>query len=103
MPKQKTAKPVDNVYVPRTVLPFDGYMWMRFQYRHEGEHPTRWPKVLEYDGKMYEWRSYDSDNMFINYKEIKGKVARPGKTYPKDVGFTVQPGESRESIMGGGL
>jgi hypothetical protein len=72
----KKAKPVENAYVPWSVLPFEGFLWMRFQYSHDGLEPWKWPKVMEYDGKKYEWMSFDSDHMYINYKELKTEPAR---------------------------
>jgi len=76
MPKQ--AKPVENVFVPDTILPMDGKMYMGFRYDGYKLDPWDWPKVMTYDGMYFKMTGYDSDLLVIHYKQIDTySLARP--------------------------
>ena len=100
------AKPIKDVYVPYQTPVCDGVTWLYFRYTEDDREPWRWPKVLTYQGMTFAWSAFNSDDMYVCYKQISEyDLARPpAKAEPlRPSGFTVQPGESRQSIMGGGL
>jgi len=101
------AKPIKDVFVPYQTPVCDGVTWLYFRYSEDDLNPWQWPKVMKYQDMTFVWSAFNSDDMYVCYKQISEyDLARPvhGVTMKSDAsGFTVQPGESRQSIMGGGL
>ncbi|MCP4994055.1 MAG: hypothetical protein GY934_09785 [Gammaproteobacteria bacterium] len=64
------ARPVENIYVPNTVLPMEGKMYMNFRYTANGLDPLEWPSVMEYNGMYFQKTGYDRDTLIIHYKQI---------------------------------
>ena len=45
--------------------------FLRFHYNHEDEIPPwKWSKIMLYQGKKYKFMSFNSDDMYVCYKEI---------------------------------
>jgi hypothetical protein len=61
-----TATEVKNVLIP--IASPDG--WLVFKYSIDDKEPWKWPKVLKYQKKFYNWMSWNSDSFTVNYKEI---------------------------------
>jgi len=55
-------------------------LWLMFKYSDSDKDPWKWPKVITYKNKYFQWMSYNSDGYYINYKEIsKDELAMPFK------------------------
>lgn len=66
-----------DAYVPTDDATFDGYRWLRFGMDSDSYDEFKsWPRVLAYDGKMFQKMSWNSDNKTISYKQVL-KVATP--------------------------
>ena len=43
--------------------------WLYAKYSH-GDEPWRtWPKFVQYDGMLFRWTSFNSDDLYVVYKE----------------------------------
>ena len=70
----KNAVPVKDVLVPISE-PVNG--WLEFTYSSD-DCPWEWPRVIEYNGQLYRWMSYNSDRFAVCYKITDAtKVAKP--------------------------
>jgi len=66
------AKEVKDVMVPINNPKDDnGKLWLVFKYGEADKDPWKWPKVIEYQDRLYVWKSWNSDSYNVNYKEIK--------------------------------
>jgi hypothetical protein len=67
-----SVKELKNALLPSYEIESpDGNHWLYFNYEDgNGRTPWKYPKLVEYKGKVFKWMSYNSDNSHVVYKSI---------------------------------
>jgi hypothetical protein len=78
-----TATEVKGAMIPDSIIQdgnkINSSIWLVFKYSNDDKKlPYKWPKAIKYQNKYFQWMSYNSDSMTINYKECdKNSFALP--------------------------
>ena len=61
-----TFKGFEPYYTPKTP---DGVRWLYAKYETGDEVWRTWPKYVEYGGELYKWSCFNSDELYVVYKQ----------------------------------